>query len=147
MDRAILAQRAQMLRTLLLIVWSGCAFSPAVAHHSRAAYDLTREVTVEGTVTRLDWKNPHIFMTVETADPDGERYPLEIEVASVSEARVLGLTREAISPGARVVVRAHPGRRGPRTRAVGLAVTASDGTVYPLNVDARLAIRPAAVEA
>jgi hypothetical protein len=69
---------------------------------------------------------------------------LEIEVTSVSEAPVLGLTKEAIAPGSPVVVRVHPGRSGPRARAVGLVVTTGDGTVYPLNTDARLAIRAAA---
>lgn len=118
-----------------------------LAHHSRAAYDLTREIVVEGTVVDLAWKNPHIFMTVETREGSAEPHLLEIEVTSVSEARALGLSREAIAPGARVAVRAHPGRRGSRTRAVGLDVRTSDGTVYPLNTDARLAIRPPAVEA
>jgi hypothetical protein len=134
-----------MVRQLALVVLAVCAVAPmAAAHHSRAAYDLGREIVVEGTVADLAWKNPHIFMTVATKSPDGESYAQEIEVTSVSEAPVLGLTKEAIAPGARVTVRAHPGRGGPRARAVGLVVTTGDGTVYPLNTDARLAIRAAA---
>ena len=137
-----------MFREPIVVVLAVCALShTAAAHHSRAAYDLTQEIVVEGTVAELAWKNPHIFMTVETMSPEGEPYRLEIEVTSVSEAPVLGLRKEAIAPGTRVVVRAHPGRRGPRTRAVGLVVTTGDGTVYPLNTDARLAIRAAAVQA
>jgi hypothetical protein len=119
----------------------------ALAHHSRAAYDLTQEIVVEGTVVDLAWRNPHIFMTVETESAAGESYRLEIEVTSVSEAPVLGLRKEAIEPGAQVTVRAHPGRGGPRARAVGLAVTTRDGTVYPLNTDARIATRAATVPA
>jgi hypothetical protein len=138
-----------MLRVLVFLSSvTACALaSTAAAHHSRAAYDMSKEIVVEGTVTDLAWKNPHIFMTVETTSPDGESYGVEIEVTSVSEAPVLGLTREAIAPGARVAVRAHPGRGGSRSRAVGLVVTTADGTVYPLNTDARLAIRPAGVPA
>jgi hypothetical protein len=134
-----------MFREPILVVFAFGAFSQtAAAHHSRAAYDLTKEIVVEGTVADLAWKNPHIFMAVATEGSDGAPYRLEIEVTSVSEAPVLGLTKEAIAPGARVVVRAHPGRGGPRARAVGLSVTTGDGTVYPLNTDARLTLRNAA---
>jgi len=137
-----------MFRELVLVALAVSVLAPtAAAHHSRAAYDMTQEIVVEGTVAALAWKNPHIFMTVETKSPDGESYRVEIEVTSVSEAPVLGLTKEAIAPGARVAVRAHPGRGGPRARAVGLVVTTGDGTVYPLNTDARLAIRAATVPA
>jgi hypothetical protein len=123
------------------------AASTVSAHHSRAAYDLTKEVTIEGTVAELAWKNPHIFVTVATRGEDGVPYRVEVEVTSVSEAAALGLPRDALAPGARVTLRVHPGRGGPTSRAVGLVVTAADGTVYPLNTDARVAIRHAAVPA
>jgi Family of unknown function (DUF6152) len=116
----------------------------AFAHHSRANYDMTKEIVVEGTVADLAWKNPHISMTLETRTSGGEQSRLEIELSSVSEALALGLKREAIEPGASVVVRAHPGRSGAGAKAVGLDVRTSDGTVYPLNIDARLAVIPAA---
>jgi hypothetical protein len=136
-----------MLRAIVFIVAAVALSSASLAHHSRAAYDLTKEVTLEGTVAELLWKNPHIFMTVETLGADGKPQRTEIEVTSVSEAAALGLPRDAIAPGARVAVRAHPGRGGPTARAVGIVVTAADGTVYPLNTDARLAIRHTAVPA
>lgn len=133
-------------RHLLSIVCAGGALAPAVVfgHHSRANYDMTKEIVVEGTVAALAWTNPHISMTLETQDPGGEQSRLDIELSSVSEALALGLKKEAIEPGSRVVVRAHPGRRGPGSKAAGLIVTTSDGTVYPLNIDARLAVVPPA---
>jgi hypothetical protein len=134
----------QMLRRSMFIAFAAGPLLPvtALAHHSRAAYDMTSEIVIAGTVTELQWKNPHIFMTVATAAS-----AVEVEVTSVSEAQALGLTREAIAPGARVTVRAHPGRNGQGTRAVGLDVRTSDGTVYPLNTDAKLALRRATVPA
>ena len=136
-----------MFRKLLLVVFASALSAPAVAHHSRAAYDLSKEIVVEGAVVELAWKNPHIFVTVETRGADGKPYRQEVEVTSVSEASALGLPREALAPGTRVTLRAHPGRGGPPSRAVGLVVTSADGTVYPLNTDARVATRPAAVPA
>jgi len=134
-----------MTRHLMIAACVGCALMTfaAFAHHSRANYDMTKEIVVEGTVARLAWTNPHISMTLETQSPGVEPSRLEIELSSVSEALALGLKKEAIEPGARVVVRPHPGRSGPGAKAAGLDVRTSDGTVYPLNIDARLAVIPA----
>ena len=119
-----------------------CVATCVDAHHSRALYDMTKEVVFEGTVTKLDWMNPHISMTVQTNASDGTPLMQDIEVMSVSEARSLGLARDAIAPGSHVVVRAHPGRTGPGTRAVGLDVKTSDGRLLPLNTDAGFAVAP-----
>jgi hypothetical protein len=111
----------------------------AIAHHSRAVFDTKKEVVIEGTVAKLDWMNPHIYFTVETKDLRGETVLQEIEASSVSEAVALGLRKEAIAPGAHVVVRANPNRQG-MGRASGLDVRTSDGAVYPLNTDAKITI-------
>ena len=120
----------------------GAALAPAVglAHHSRAVFDMKQEVVIEGTVTKLDWRNPHIYFTVETQGPRGEPMLQEIEATSVSEAQALGLSKEAIAPGARVVIRANPNRQGAPARASGLSVKTADGAVYPLNTDAKIAV-------
>jgi hypothetical protein len=122
-----------------------CVAGVADGHHSRALYDMTTEVIFDGTVAKLEWKNPHISMTVETKGTDGTPVLHEIEVMSVSEARTLGLRRDAIAEGSHVIVRAHPGRSGPAARAVGLDVTTSDGTRLPLNTDADLQVAPSVV--
>ena len=134
-----------MMRVSPTLVFFLCVASVAHAHHSRAFYDMTKEIVIEGTVTELEWKNPHISMTVQTQGEDGESRLLEIELMAVSEARAMGLRREAVSAGSNVVVRAHPGRGGPGTRAVGIDVRTSDGTLLPLNTDAGFAIDPADV--
>jgi len=121
------------------------AAGAADAHHSRALYDMTTEVVFDGTVTKLEWTNPHISMTVATKGADGAPVMHQIEVMSVSEAGALGLRREAIAEGSHVVVRAHPGRGGPMARAVGLDVTTGDGAVLPLNTDAGFGVGPSAV--
>ena len=106
---------------------------------------MATEVVFDGTVTKLEWMNPHIAMTVATKAADGVVAQHEIEVMSVSEARALGLRREAIAEGSHVVVRAHPGRGGATARAVGLDVKTADGTLLPLNTDAGFGVGPSAV--
>lgn len=134
------------LSTLSLLAVGALAPPTASAHHSRAAYDMTREVVFEGTVTDLAWRNPHIFFTIDATRAGGAPESVEIEVMSVAEAAALGLKREVIAPGARVVVRGYPARTS-GARAVGLDMRAADGAVYPLNLEARVVLRPAPVPA
>jgi hypothetical protein len=133
------------MRILPAALWLLCVAGVADAHHSRAFYDMTKEIVVEGTVTELDWKNPHISMTVQTTGEDGVRRLQAIEGMSVSEARAVGLRREAVAAGSHVVVRAHPGRGGPGARAIGIDVRTDDGESLPLNNDAGFAITPSDV--
>ena len=132
---------------MMPVTLAAAALVPAAAfgHHSPAQYDLTQDVVFEGTVTTLDWKNPHILMTLEARGAAGEPVLQEIEVAAVSQVRVLGLPREAIAPGAHVVVRAAQGRRGTGAKALGLTVTTEDGAVHSLmSVHPVFSVRPAA---
>lgn len=130
------------IRLFATFVGALCVSTVGLAHHSRAPYDTTKEVVIEGTVVVLEWRNPHISMTVESKNADGAAVRREVEVMSVSEARALGLRQEAIAVGSQVAVRARPGRGGAAARALGLDVRTSDGTVLPLNTDSGLSLAP-----
>ena len=104
----------------------------ALAHHSPSAYDLATEISIEGTIVKLGWENPHIYFVVETVAADGGKTLHEVEAGPLAAARSLGLDRAAISPGARVTVRANPNRAGPDKIARGVAVMTADGNVYAL---------------
>lgn len=121
-------------RLAVCSVVAACAGAgAALAHHSPAAYDPTKEVTIEGTIADLDWRNPHVYLTLQTIAPDGAVAMQEIEVASVSAAQSMGLTRELLAPGTAVVVHALPNRRGAGRTALGLDIAFEDGLVYALN--------------
>jgi Family of unknown function (DUF6152) len=126
---------------------AGAAIAPATAHHSRAAFDTTVEVTIEGVVKNVVWANPHVYMTLEVAGPGGQPVTQEVEIGPLSTLRPLGLTQEALVQGDRVTVRANPNRARPGHTVVGLDVTTSDGTVYPLHVAGRARPEPAAQKA
>src|SRR5262249_20795911 len=51
-----------IIRVLLITAVALTAAAPLMAHHSAAAYDTQKEVTVNGTVTKYSFKNPHIYM-------------------------------------------------------------------------------------
>jgi uncharacterized protein DUF6152 len=103
----------------------------ASAHHSAAAFDTAKEVVIEGTVTELEWQNPHIYLTLKTTAADGRTLLQRVEVGPLSSVQTFGLKREAVAPGSRIAVRANPNRR-PGQTVRGLDVTTSDGVVYAL---------------
>ena len=106
--------------------------SAALAHHSPSAYNMTGDpVTVEGTLTKVDWANPHIYLTLETAGPNGQRVLQQVEAVSISLAQATGLTRDVLTLGSSVVINAFPNRRGSGT-VLGMDITTSDGNLYPL---------------
>jgi hypothetical protein len=105
--------------------------APAFAHHSQAMFDQSQEILIEGTVARLDWVNPHMYLIVETVGPDGQPALVEGEGLGITQALVDGLSREALEPGTPVVMRANPNRGGWGKQVRILDVTTEDGEIHP----------------
>ncbi len=103
----------------------------AFAHHSQAPYDLSKEVLIKGKLARLDWKNPHMYLIVDTTDADGKQHMVQVEGLSIQQAQVDGLHKEDLQIGMPVVVRANPNREPGKT-VRGLDVTTTDGVVHPI---------------
>jgi hypothetical protein len=53
-----------------IVVWSLLTL-PAAAHHSPAMFDMSRDITLEGTITDFSWRNPHVYIELAVAGPDG----------------------------------------------------------------------------
>ena len=105
--------------------------APASAHHSQAMFDQSQEILIEGTVARFDWVNPHMYLIVETKGPDGKPALVEGEGLGITQALVDGLSREALKPGTRVVMRANPNRGGWGKQVRIQDVTTEDGEIHP----------------
>ena len=118
--------------------------SLALAHHSPSAYDTTREVTIEGTLAKVEWANPHIYLTLETQGPNGLHVLQQVESVSISAAQAGGLTRDLLPLGSTVVVHARPNRRGSGYTVLGSDITMSDGTIYALAGGGRISRPPVA---
>jgi len=87
---------------------------PVLAHHSDAGVDMEAVVAFEGTVREFTWKNPHVYVVVEV-EQDGEA-PIawELQMSAVTILSRRGWTRETLSPGDHVSVRANPAEDGRR---------------------------------
>lgn len=125
--------RSVLERCLVIVLLIGA--SPASAHHSPAQFDLSRIVAFDGTVTELEWKNPHVFIQVETVDAAGTVSTWEIESDGVSMLVPEGWSSESLKRGDRVTVAAHPARIPARRTVLGYSITKQDGTVLAPNPD------------
>ena len=118
--------------TAIFVLAAAASFgAPAFAHHSQSLFDTTKEILIEGTIARFDWKNPHMYLIVETKGPKGEKVLVEGEGLAITQALVDGLRREALTPGMPVVMRANPNKDGPGKQVRILDVTTQDGEIHP----------------
>jgi hypothetical protein len=82
------------------------ASAPLSAHHGNAAYDASKEVTVNGVVTEWIVANPHSLLKFDTTDDKGNvvHWIVESGAASVNQARGVRLTKGLLKPGDKVTV-------------------------------------------
>jgi len=102
--------------------------SPSSAHHAFAAeFDATKPVTLRGTITRVEWINPHAWFHIDVEGDDGTVQSWMIEAGSPNTLVRRGMSRESIPPGTEVVVFGYRHRNGSNA-ANGRDVTLPDGT-------------------
>ncbi|WP_428098617.1 DUF6152 family protein [Candidatus Rariloculus sp.] len=118
------------VRTLLTaVVGCGCilAGAPAVPHHSfLSEYDRNLTVTITGTVTLLEWTNPHARLYVDAPDENGEIVHWNLELGPPNGLMRLGWRRDSLQPGTEVTVTGFRSRTEDNV-ANARTVTLSDG--------------------
>jgi Family of unknown function (DUF6152) len=73
--------------------------APVFAHHSVSMYDMAHPTTVMGTVTKLDWTNPHGYIYVDVKNAQGEIEHWSIEIDSPNFLKHNGWTSTTVKPG------------------------------------------------
>jgi Family of unknown function (DUF6152) len=103
-------------RSALALVIAVNCLSPAVqAHHSFAAeFDRNKPITLEGTVTKIEWQNPHIRFYLDVPDASGAMVNWELELGSPNGLLRAGWTRNTLQPGEKVVVAGFLAKDGSR---------------------------------
>ncbi len=86
---------------------------PVLAHHSFAAeYDEKKPVTLKGTVSKVEWTNPHARFYVDVKDESGKVITWNLELASPNVLIRNGWTRKSLKEGDQVVVQGSQAKDG-----------------------------------
>ena len=107
------------------LLWSGL---PASAHHSFAAeYDSSQVLTLKGTISKVEWTNPHIYIYLDVKDADGKVTTWALEGYPPNTLKRTGFSRDTLKIGDEVTITAYKAKDGTNMGA-GREITFSDGT-------------------
>ena len=86
------------------------AGAPAWAHHSNAAFDTTQTVSLEGTIARYEWANPHVYIWIAAPGADGQMVEWQVEGQPPAVLRRLGWSEETLAVGDMIQATGNPAR-------------------------------------
>ena len=102
--------------------------TPVSAHHGfTGIFDMNSFVTMQGTVTRYDWRNPHVYIYVETPDENGGLAEWQLEGDPTPIMTRSGWSSTILEPGDPVTVRVNPDRNTERNHGLLVSLTKTDG--------------------
>jgi hypothetical protein len=108
--------------------------SGAAAHHSVSGqFDMNKRTTITGTITKVDWINPHTYIHMDVVDESGQVVSWRLESLPTAMLRKAGLTSQLImGDGGKVTADALLARDGTANLGWLLKLTYADGHVYQL---------------
>jgi hypothetical protein len=105
--------------------------APAFAHHSQAAeFDMHKEMTLVGVISKVDWTNPHVYLYVDVKDDKGEVTTWAIESLPTRFYHNLGLSKAMLGEGQPVTIVVRPAKIEGKPLGWLLKITYPDGHVY-----------------
>jgi hypothetical protein len=126
------------INALLTISLSVLAVAGVPAHHSiQAQFDINKSFTIAGTVAKVEWINPHSYLTVNVKDAEGKVEKWAFEMGAAGQLRRTGLSRAdrgGLKAGDAVTVKALAARDGSNSGLLQ-ELTTGDGRVFKLRPD------------
>lgn len=113
---------------LTLTIGSIAGTAPAAAHHSFAAeFDIAKPIQLRGTVTEVEFLNPHSWIHIDVKKDDGTLESWAIEGGTPNTLFRMGINRNSLPKGTEILVDGYQARDG-STRASGRDITLADGS-------------------
>ena len=103
------------MKRIVLGVVAALAIAGATvsAHHSFAAeFDINKPVTLQGTVTKIEWVNPHVYVYLDVKDANGKVTPWSLSSLGPAAARRAGVTRANFGQGQTVTILGYHAKDG-----------------------------------
>ncbi len=119
------------MRRILAIAVMACALAGGgvcvSAHHAFSAeFDAARPVTLRGTVTRLEWINPHSWVYLDVKEADGTVVPWKVEMGAPNQLLRRGWNKNSLPAGMEIIVEGYRAKNGSNI-ANGGNITLGDG--------------------
>ena len=125
----------QLAAVLLLLSLAGATY----AHHGFGAwFDVTRTITVKGTVTGFEWTNPHAYIYVDVKDTNGVVEKWSAEMGGVGMLARVGWRRDTVKPGDGITLVGKPSKEGKPSMLLDKVILAN-GQELPASDGAALA--------
>lgn len=119
-----------MRKVTSIVVCSALLLSaaPGLSHHSFSAeFDIGRPVAFTGTVTRVEWTNPHTWIFLKAEDDQGEMQDWAVELLGINTLMRRGLTRQSIKAGDVLIIEGFGARNGTNTANASVVSRAETG--------------------
>jgi hypothetical protein len=115
------------MRSAVAVLLLALAVKPALAHHAFAAeFDAKKPVKLQGTVTKMEWINPHAWIHIDVKKADGTVEEWMIEAGTPNTLLRRGFTKDSLKVGTAVVVDGYQSKDG-SLRANGRDITLPNG--------------------